>query len=79
MKIENALCRFSKLKERAGCGGKVVLNASFDDELFANRVSKISERGEFLPQFQEVGVVNVDTRPMGVDPTMSMIMPEEFR
>ena len=62
-----------------GCGGKIVLNVNFDDELFANRVSIISERGELLPQFQEVGVINVDTRPTGVDPTMSMIMPEEFR
>ena len=69
MKIENALCRLSNQKERAGSGGKIVLNVNFDDQLFANRVSIISERGELLPRFQEVGVVNVDTRPMGVDPT----------
>ena len=78
-KIENALCRLSELKERAECGGRVVLNVHFDDGRCAREVSGSAERGEFMPRFQEGGVVNVETRPMDVDQAMAMITPEEFR
>ena len=78
-KIENALCRLSELKERAECGGRVVLNVHFDDGRCAREVSGSAERGEFMPRFQEGGVVNVETRPMDMDQAMAMITPEEFR
>jgi hypothetical protein len=78
-RIERALCRLSELKERAGCGRKVSLNIHFDNEVFADYVFEFAKRGEFLPWFQEVGVVNVETQLMDVDRAMSRMMPEEFR
>ena len=77
--IEDALCRLSELKKRAGCGGEVVLNVHFDNGTLANQVLKFAERGEFVSRFQEVGVVNVHTRPMREDHAVLMMMPEEFR
>ena len=67
------------MKKEAECGGKVVLNVYFNDERFASEVSRFAERGEFLPQFREGGVLKVETRRMDVNhPTLS-IVPEEFR
>ena len=77
--IENALCRLSELKDRAGCGDKVILNVHFDNEAFAGEVFGFARRGEFLPRFQEVGVVHVKTELMDMDRAMSRMMPAEFR
>jgi hypothetical protein len=77
--IEDALCRLSGLKKSAGCGSEVVLNVHFDNWTLANQVFGFAETGEFLSRFQEVGVVNVHTRPMKENDAVSMMMPEEFR
>lgn len=79
MKIETALCRLSELKKGAGPGGKVVLNVHFDDERLMNEVHGLVEGGEFMPLFQEGGVVKVGRQQIGMSQAMSNIMPEEFR
>jgi len=40
---------------------------------------RLSGRGEFMPRFQEGGVVNVRTQPVDVTRAMASIMPEGFR
>ena len=76
--IENALCRLSELRERAECGGKVVLNVHFDNEAFAGEVFSFAKRGEFFSRFQDVGVVEVETGVMDMNRAISRVMPEEF-
>ena len=73
------MCRLSELKERAGCGDKVVLDVHFDNEDLAGEVLGFAKRGEFLPRFQEVGVVNVETEPMCIERAILWMMPEQFR
>ena len=58
--LEEALCRLSELR-RSWDGGRITLNVYSDDELFVNNTSELAGRGEYLPLFQEVGVVNVHT------------------
>ncbi|KAF9778967.1 hypothetical protein BJ322DRAFT_1173063 [Thelephora terrestris] len=77
--IENALCRLSGLRRRAECEGKVVLNVHFVDRRCAIDVLGLAERGEFMPRFQEGGVVKVETRTKDVNHVVSSIVPEEFR
>lgn len=79
MGIENALCRLSELRDGTESGGEVVLNLHFDDERFAEEVSAFVGRREFMPRFQEGGLVNVEAQRMGLDRAMSNIVPEEFR
>lgn len=79
MKIENALCRLSELRKGAESGGKIVLNVHFDDERLANEVSGFTERREFMAQFQEGGLINVEAQQMSLNLAMSNIVPEEFR
>ena len=78
-RIENKLCRLSELRERTECGGRVVLNVYFDDERYAKGVSWYVKRGEFMPRFQEGGVVNVETRPIYMNQAITSVTPEEFR
>ena len=72
------MCRLSELKERVGCGDKVILNVHFDNEAFAGEVFGFARRGEFLPRFQEVGMVHVKTELIDMDRAMSRMMPAEF-
>ena len=76
--IENALCRLSELRKRLESGGKVVLNVCFDDERLANEVSEFVGGREFMPRFQERGVIKVELEPMGPNRAMSIIVPPEF-
>lgn len=78
VKIENALCRLAELKGTESTGG-VVLDVYFDDKEPANEVLRLAERGEFMPRFQERGVVNVCTERMDLQRAMLRIVPEEFR
>ena len=79
MEVENALCRLSELRKGAKSGGEVVLNLYFDDEIFAMGVSEFVERREFMPRFQERGLINVEPQRITLDRAMSIIVPEEFR
>ena len=57
----------------------MVLNVYFDDERYAKGVSWYVKRGEFMPRFQEGGVVNVETRPIYMNQAITSVTPEEFR
>ena len=59
MEIENALCRLTELKRGTGFVPEIVLDVHFDHKQVANEVSRLLERGEFMPRFQKGGVVNV--------------------
>lgn len=59
MEIENALCRLTELKKGTGFVPEIVLDVHFDHKQVANEVSRLLERGEFMPRFQKGGVVNV--------------------
>ena len=56
-----------------------MLDVYFDDKEPANEVLRLAERGEFMPRFQERGVVNVCTERMDLQRAMLRIVPEEFR
>ena len=76
--IENALCRLSELRKGKESGREVVLNVHFDDERLANEVSGFVGGREFMPRFQERGLINVELEQMDSNRAMSIIAPEEF-
>jgi hypothetical protein len=78
LSIENGLCRLWELKKGTRSAGEVVLDLCFDDG-FADEVLRSSERGEFMPRFQEVGTVNVRKQPMDLDRSPFTVAPEDFR
>ena len=51
----------------------------FDDAGIAGGILMLSERGEFMPRFQEGGVVNVRTEPIDSRLALVNLTPEEFR
>ena len=77
-KIENALCRLWELKKGTESVGGVVVEVYFDRGGLADEVLRLSGRGEFMPRFQEGGVVNVWTQPVDLNRAMASIMPEGF-
>ena len=77
-KIENALCRLWELKG-TGSADMVVVDMYFDLVGLGDEVLRLSRRGEFMPRFQEGGVLNVRTQPVEVNRAMASIMPEGFR
>ena len=74
MKIENALCRLSELRKGTESGGELVLNVHFDDERVANQVFGFAGRKEFMPRFQEGGLINVETQGVDLNRAMSNIV-----
>ena len=74
--IENALCRLWELKKGTESVGRIVLDVHFDNAKLADKVSKLLGRGEFMPRFQEGGVVNIGMQPVGLNCAMASIMPE---
>jgi len=79
IKIETALCKLSELKKRSESVGEIVLDVYLDDEECAVEVLRLSERGVFMPQFREKGLVNVWMQPIDLNRAMLSIVPEEFR
>ena len=79
LEIENALCRLWELKKGTESVDVVVVDVHFDCAGLGDEVLRLSGRGEFMPRFQEGGVVNVGTRPVDVNRAMASIMPEGFR
>lgn len=73
VKIEDALCRLTELKKRTEPVGEVVLDVYFDEKEPANEVLRLAERGEFMPRFQERGVVNVRTERMDLKCAMQRL------
>lgn len=59
--------------------GKVVLDVYFDDEELAIEMLRLSERGEFMPRFQQVGMLNVKMQAVDLNRAMSSIMLEAFK
>lgn len=74
--VENALCRLWELKKGTESVGRIVVDVHFDDAELAGEVSKLFGRGEFMPRFQEGGVVNIGMQPVGLNCAMASIMPE---
>ena len=79
VKLENALYRLTGLKQRTKSVGKVVLDVYFDDEKLAIEMLRLSERGEFMPRFQQVGMLNVKMQAVDLNRAMSSIMLEAFK
>ena len=79
LKIESALCRLWELKKGTEPAGGVVVDVRFDRGGLADGILRLSERGEFMPRFQEGGVVNVRTQPIDLKRVMDSITPEGFR
>lgn len=50
------------------------MNVHFDDERVANEVHGFAQRGEFMPRFQEGGVVNVERQAMDINLAMSKLL-----
>ena len=76
LKIENALCRLWQLKRGTEYMGEVVLDVHLDEKKLAEEVFRLSERGEFMPRFQEGGVVKVRRQPIDLDRPPFSVVPE---
>ena len=79
LKIENALCRLWELKKGTELADMVVVDVHFDRVGLGDEFLRLSGRGEFMPRFQEGGVMNVRTQPIDLNRAMASIMPEGFR
>lgn len=55
-----------------------MLNVYFGDERFASEVSGFTERREFMPRFQERGLVNVKVERMDLNRAVSTFVPEDL-
>lgn len=76
-KIEDALCRLWELKKGSESGGGVMVDVYFDGAELADEVSRLSRRGEFMPRFQEGGILNIGM--CDYNRAMAGIVPKEFR
>jgi len=79
MKIESALCRLWELKKGTESAGVVVVDVYFDRVGLGDEFLRLSGKGEFMPRFQEGGVMNVRTQPIDLNRAMASIMPDGFK